>query len=279
VEHRLPAGAFFGRVDRRLEAAGLILSETRFPAHHDIPSHAHENAYFRFVLEGLSTDVTRRRTFQSGPGTLVFHPADDPHANHWSESGGRSLNIEVSPSWLDRLGTRGPSLDRPGEYGGGMPVWIARRIHREFVEQDPLAPLAIEGIMLQLLTDVLRSAERPGSRPAPAWLRQVRDLLEERFTEGLSMGELAATAGVNTDHLARSFRQQYGRTIGEYVRQRRIEYACRQIIQAEMSLVDIALGAGFYDQSHFTRTFKRLVGMTPVEFREARRAYRLDTRE
>jgi hypothetical protein len=54
LERRLPAGAFFGTVDRRWTVDGLILSETLFPAHPDIPSHAHENAYFRFVLNGLA---------------------------------------------------------------------------------------------------------------------------------------------------------------------------------------------------------------------------------
>ncbi len=279
MEQRLPAGSFFGSVDRRFEVTELILSETLFASGHDIPLHEHENAYFRFTLQGRSTDTTGKRTFHSKPGTMLFHPAAEPHANRWSEDGGRSFNIELTASWLDRVGTCVPAIDGPLDFTGGMPVWVARRIYKEFRERDSLSHLAIEGLVLQLLTEVFRRPQPGPLHAPPAWLPKVKRLLNVRFAQSPSLGDLAAAVGVHPDYLSSAFRKQYGVTVGDYLRKRRIEYACRQLAAAEMSLADIALEAGFCDQSHFTRTFRRLMGTTPREYRASLTGYKPDTNE
>jgi AraC family transcriptional regulator len=63
------------------------------------------------------------------------------------------------------------------------------------------------------------------------------------------------------------FRQYYGCTIGEMVRRERIDLACRELLKPEESLTAIAMTAGFYDQSHFAKAFKRLTGVTPAQYR------------
>src|SRR5438034_8794997 len=67
--------------------------------------------------------------------------------------------------------------------------------------------------------------------------------------------------------LARAFRWHYGCTVGEYIRQRRVEFACHRLTGPDDRLSVIAFDAGFADQSHLTNTFRRLVGMTPGAFR------------
>ena len=59
---------------------------------------------------------------------------------------------------------------------------------------------------------------------------------------------------------------------GEYIRQLRVEYACRQLSSSSTALAEIASAAGFSDQSHFSRTFKRQIGMTPSQYRAISRA-------
>jgi AraC family transcriptional regulator len=72
-------------------------------------------------------------------------------------------------------------------------------------------------------------------------------------------------------HLAQTFRKTYQCTIGEYVRKLRIEYACHELTNSAKPIVDIALAAGFCDQSHFTRTFRRVVGAAPSQYRDTLR--------
>jgi len=79
---------------------------------------------------------------------------------------------------------------------------------------------------------------------------------------------LAAMVNVHPVHLARSFRRFQGCTISDYVRQLRVDNARRKMMSGNVRLVDIALSSGFSDQSHFSRSFKRVTGMTPTEFRK-----------
>src|SRR5262249_21772677 len=86
--------------------------------------------------------------------------------------------------------------------------------------------------------------------------------------ENLTHEAVAAAVGIHPVHLARVFRYHFGATLGDYVRRLRVEFAARQLITTEETLAGIALAAGFSDQSHFTRTFKRQTGMTPCSLPE-----------
>ncbi len=121
--------------------------------------------------------------------------------------------------------------------------------------------------MLELLAEVSRSRDGVSDRRPPRWLREARDLLQARFTQSQSVDEIAAMVGIHPHHLTRAFREQYGCTFGEYLRKLRVEHAQRQLSTSDTPLMEIAVEAGFSDQSHFSKTFKRHTGMTPTEFR------------
>src|SRR5262249_52461237 len=102
-------------------------------------------------------------------------------------------------------------------------------------------------------------------------LSRVIAFLDEHFVDSPSLSEVARAAEVHPVHLARTFRRHYRCTVGEYLRQLRVTFACRQLTQGSRPLVEIALAAGFSDQSQFSRTFKRAMGLTPAAFRAATR--------
>ena len=124
----------------------------------------------------------------------------------------------------------------------------------------------MEGLALEMLAEASRRPVSFSERWPPRWLRRARELLHARFTESLSLDGIAEAVGIHQSHLARVFRQQYRCTMGDYVRQLRIDFACRQLSTSDAPLVEIALAAGFADQSHFSKSFKRLMGLTPGEF-------------
>ena len=144
---------------------------------------------------------------------------------------------------------------------------IGSRIAGELQACDESWPLAAEGLVLQLLATAGRAdASEPPRRPA--WLRDVRDLLHERAPASASLSRLAGAVGVHPVHLARSFRREYGVTVGQYARELRLEWAISQLPLPDASLAEIAAGAGFADQSHFTRAFRAHTGVTPGRYRE-----------
>ena len=134
---------------------------------------------------------------------------------------------------------------------------------------DEASPLAIEGLALEMLAEVSRRKVEVADRRPPRWLSQALDLLHEQFSEHLTIAYLATSVGVHPVHLAREFRKFYRCTIGEHIRQLRIEHACHELCVSTASLATIASAAGFSDQSHFSRIFKRLMQMTPAQYRAA----------
>lgn len=101
------------------------------------------------------------------------------------------------------------------------------------------------------------------------WLRQAREFLDENFSQPLTLTGIAESVKVHPVYLANAFRLHYHSSVGEYLRHRRVEFACHKISTSTDSLAEIALAAGFSNQSHFTRIFKQVTGMTPVQYRAA----------
>jgi AraC family transcriptional regulator len=144
---------------------------------------------------------------------------------------------------------------------------LGRKLAAELRAQDSSWGLAAEGLALQLLA--LAGRAWPEPRPVRAsWLRDVRDLVDERIPEQPTLTDLADVVGVHPVHLARSFRREYGVTVARYARTLRLDWAAQRLIEGDSTLAEIAAAAGFADQSHFTRAFRNYAGVTPGRYRE-----------
>ncbi len=103
--------------------------------------------------------------------------------------------------------------------------------------------------------------------PTPKWLMDVHQFLLERFSERLTLSDLAVQAGVHPVYLSRVFRAYYGCSIGEYLTRCRLRLAMDLMTSTELSLAQIAIDTGFYDQGHFSNKFKKHLGISPREYR------------
>jgi AraC-like DNA-binding protein len=97
-------------------------------------------------------------------------------------------------------------------------------------------------------------------------LRRVLAYIDEHLGERISLGELAREAGISRFHFARQFRLSTGESPMEYLRRVRIERSKRILQNRETTIAEVAATLGFSDQSHFTRIFGRLVGVSPGSF-------------
>jgi AraC-like DNA-binding protein len=105
----------------------------------------------------------------------------------------------------------------------------------------------------------------------PSAMRRVREHVEVHLSESMDLAELAGVAGLSVYHFARAFKQSIGVTPHYYLVHRRIERAREMLARSELPLSEIALAAGFSDQSHLARHFRRMLGMTPGQFRWSQR--------
>jgi len=271
---QLPPGSLYGEILRSHKVSGFDLSERAYPARFRTPRHSHKQALFCYVVQGDYTETYGGKTRECRQSAVLFHPANETHAEHFHDSGGRSFIIEIAPEWLERVREYSNVVDASAEFHGGAHEMLARRIYKEFTLMDGVSSLVIEGLMLEMIGETARHNvynSKISANLAPQWLQQARDHLHARFTERLTLAELARDVGVHPVHLAQVFHKSYQCTVGDYVRQLRIEYACHELAASETPIIQIALAAGFCDQSHFSRTFKRLVGVAPSQYRESLR--------
>jgi AraC family transcriptional regulator len=271
----LPDGHFYGETLENREVAGFRLTETAYAARLRLPKHSHERPYFCFILQGVYDEIYEQRGRVCRRSMLVYHPSGEVHSQHFKETAGRLFRIEVEPAWLERVRALTPVLNDPLEFRGGVLPLLAAKLHREFREMDEVSPLAIEGLALEIVAAASRrrrSQARLFSRQPPRWLERAREMIHARAPARLTLSTLAQAASVHPVYLAREFRQHYRCTIGEYVRRLRVEAACRELVNSDTPLAEVAAAAGFYDQSHFSKTFKRMTGLTPTQYRAGFRA-------
>lgn len=113
----------------------------------------------------------------------------------------------------------------------------------------------------------------PGARQVRAlqkWrLKRVLDLIDNRLSSKITLVDLAAVAGLSRMHFASQFRTAMGMRPHEYLLRQRIRRAEELLLHSKMPIVEIALTVGFQTQAHFTTVFKRIIGHTPCQWRQA----------
>lgn len=264
----LERGRFLGenRVERRIP--GFMLFETHYPGGLSAPPHLHALPYFGFLVSGGYLEHLGRRPVTFAPRSFVFHPARAVHFGRVEDEGARLFHVEIAPALIDALHEERALPDESLFRRSGPLAALAQRLYREFRLDDPASALVVEGIALEIVGELVRAAPRADDRPR--WLERARERVHEELSRPLSVQAIAADLGVTPVRLARAFRKAFGESLGTYHRRLRVREACARLRQGEASLAEVAIAAGFTDQSHFTRVFRRVVGTTPAAYRRER---------
>jgi AraC family transcriptional regulator len=242
---------FFGRLIAHKTVEGHLLSLRRYDTDMRVPAHEHTDSFLTIVIHGGFHEIHAGRSHACATGSVIVHGPGERHENRFS--GRPTLCLSV----------QGCAFSRGAHLDWSAAATIGSRMYREFRNPDSLSPVVMQALLLELVVEMERGyvTER-----VPSWLHEVRLLMKREFPRQLTITALANHVDIHPTHLARSFRHHYGETIGDAMREMRVDFSRRQLI-AGVALKDIAVSAGFADQSHFTRTFRRLTGTTPAAFR------------
>src|SRR5262252_1556544 len=271
ASQHMGAGSFFGAIQGRREQCGAIFTDLRHSVPRKLPMHSHELPFFALLLAGLYGERYGRQQAQFGPFSVMFRPAGIPHQDEIGPRGVRFHEIELRPIWQERLADCSATLDTPrDDIGGGPLLWLGMKLFREVQAATVPDEFSVESLLAEIVSHVARSSQRE-SRHAPGWLSRILDKLQTEHCRRLTLDELAREAGVHPVHLSRVFRRGVGEGIGEYVHRLRVRTACERMLDRDASLAEVSYSTGFADQSHFTRSFRKITGMTPAAFRTALR--------
>lgn len=109
--------------------------------------------------------------------------------------------------------------------------------------------------------------ENQGGGLSQAMVRRIQDYMEDRLSETIDVAQLAAVAGLSPFHFSRIFRQATGSSPYQHLMQRRIARAKRLLTETDLLVTDIGFRCGFSSATHFSASFRKATGLTPLAFR------------
>ena len=230
---------------------------------------------FEFHCDGVNRVVPPR------VGSILVVPAGSPSRWRWS-SHTDSLHVFLEPGLVERVAAEAFELDParvslPPLDGLDLPPLRAAMlaVNDELTADAAGGRLAAESLANLLAVHLIRNVSAPHrtARRTDGALRQGRlraviEYIEEHLDAGLTLEQMAAAAHLSAYHFARQFKAATGLPPHQYVIGRRVERA-KELLQVgtDLSLAEVAAHVGFSDQSQFSHHFKRLVGVTPGQFR------------
>ena len=262
---------------------GLFLQERRGRSGHvDYASGIRQHVFYYF-LKPLRSDVVvdgavRKVFYRAGEGRVT--PAGRPVSFRWTGEV-QIIMLGFEPWFFERIAA---------ELGGSSALHAAANIRklpvrhpvcalmRELVPEldaPPGASIVAEGLARAIAVRLLRAYQQlPARKPAdiapPIAVLRAVEIMRRRLTDSLSLDELAHAAGLSPFHFARQFKTATGHPPHDYLIRLRVDRA-QELMRRERdwTMAAVAQDAGFADQSHMARHFKRVLGVTPRQFADA----------
>lgn len=266
---KLSPGKFLGVPVKTRRVSGFVFTEYLYPEGVVLRRHCHELAYFSVVLCGSYVEqCTRKEERHCDSANILYHPAGEAHSDAFGKGGGSIFSIELQPHWVSTLREYELQAEEALALPSGQVAWLASRAYHAFTDSDPRSALLLEAAAIELLYQLPWKRAVPAGPGTPGWLKDVIEILHAEFSRPFSLTAIARRIGTHPVHLARAFRRCHRMTVGQYVRRLRVDCAMKAL-SGEEPLSDIAVRAGFADQSHLGRVFRAATGMTPSQFRLA----------
>lgn len=240
-----------------LRIGDLRFEEVKGTAGCRMPWHDHTETYIDLYLSGVAKASWHPSVHAFTVSTIR---AGERHKST-SLTGIHTFQLVIPESWIAELSS--PVRQGIWTCEAGRLAQLALLMHRSFTHRDDITPIDLEGLLYEYWSFV--SIRPTGSD----WLKQVRDYIQDHYAQSISASSLGRAVGIHPAHLMREFRRVHRCTVGDAIRAVRIERACGLLKSSTLTLAEVAYAVGFADQSHFNRTFRNLLGVTPTAYRQA----------
>jgi|MGYP003700568337 AraC family transcriptional regulator len=234
----------------------MRLKTRRYEAGERHPTHRDRHSRLSFLLQGAFAEDSTNGAIAARPGDLLYKGEEVPHETRFGADGALIASVEL-----------------PDGFSCDTRMWRLKREPNVFRESICLLESAshgssagVAGSILSLLSYLDQGALHGGT--PQRWILRLKEELESVGLNEINITDRAKHAGIHPVHASRQFRRHFGLSITEHARLHSVRRAVALIAQGKKSLKDIAVQAGFYDQSHMNRMFNRVTGRTPQSFRK-----------
>lgn len=265
---QLTLGQHFGLNKNKVQMKDLIINEAIIDATAEVPWHYHENAYFLYNIRGTFLEINKKDQIACSPSTLLYHNWQEPHCNRNISDSADYFHIEIEKNWFEKHGIRHDVIQGSKNIQIPEVKGLFQRIYQELNVQDTITPLAVDGLLLQAFSLILRERHSIPTELQPKWIGKLKELFSSATTDQLELDTLANDIGISPVHLSRAFPRYFDTNFGQYVRSLKIERAKNLLVIGHLSNSQIAYECGFSDESHFIKVFKAQYGLTPGKYRQ-----------
>ena len=239
--------------------SGATVMREVYTGHMRLPEHEHDGVTLTIPLVGGFQALSDVGESSIVGASAVLHPAGRAHAVSIFDDGVEVIGLYLDPDWLRWAGL-GAKVDRTFYWTGGKAGALARRLARAWIADD-----WSEAMLAGYTVRCLRQAAVQEAPSKPRWMEHIDAAMA--VPAPLRVGDIARKLDLHPAWLNHAYRAAMGEGLNEALRRRRVELAIRSLRRSDAPLADIALQAGFCDQSHMNRTFRAFLGRTPLDVR------------
>jgi AraC family transcriptional regulator len=255
---RLEKYGYTGAVVEHRRLPGAHISRVMHPPGQRIEAHAHDWPVLTLFRVGGYHEAGEGGEIAFDGPSVVFQPAGAAHADEIGSAGLETLAMTFDPAWLGP-DARAALPSRTCWRLGGPLCFAARDLGAVWLSSDTTEPalrMATFGFLVAMGSAWARIE-------SPPWV----DTIEGCLDDEMPMAVIARRVERHPAWVARAYRAWRGEGMGERVRRRRVERATLRLRMSEAPLADVAAECGFCDQSHMNRSFRAVLGRTPLEVR------------
>ena len=232
-----------------------------------MPVHRHAEPWFCIVLKGAYEETVLANSRAQGPGDILFCPSNIEHAQRFGPAGALKLLFTPPAACLDYLASSDLALDDAPHMSSRRSIRLGESIASELALADTYSPLAVESLLCELVAIFARIIPDDHQTNVPPWVRRVLEVIEDSNPNAITLDGLGRQVTRHPVHVAREFHRYYGRTVGAYLREKRVRKAALLLVGSKIPLTEIAFACGYAGQASFTRAFKAVYGVAPSAFR------------
>ena len=257
----LKKGEFFGTHYQKSTFENIIITDTEY-THPKVDWHYHENPYFTYLLQGKLFESNKKESYYLAPGSLLFHNWQDAHYNLKPPEYTRGFHIEMNENWFSNYDVKITDFEGSINIENPLIKDLMNKVYVESKIKDQYSNLGIETLLIEIFRNLKENDKLSAKKPD--WVNKLEELLLEEQMD-YSLSNLSSAVGIHPIHLSRAFRSYFGTSLSNYIRLLKVNKAFCLIASNKISMTDICYQCGFYDQSHFISSFKRIYHTTPTK--------------
>ena len=231
---------------KKLNATPFDIPDVEF-SHHD------DKCTFDYILEKYKIKDHALHTL-----AVIVRGADtDRHdiaseaSGLWAISAGLAYNVKDDYELLEK----------------GMMIYDALYSWAKHLQNEKHTQNPVDHLFIDVFNKFIK--QKATQKKTPDWVKELKEIIQDQIDTNLSLTNISKNLDIHPSYLSREFSKHFNNlSFGEYTRRMRIEKAIELMRASAYSLTEIAYLAGFSDQSHFTRIFKKHTGQNPSAYRK-----------